>query len=211
MGSFNFKAEQKSLILGTLLGDACLEKRHKNPRLRIDHAVAQKDYVFWKYGILQDCATQEPHALYDRDNRTGVVFCRWYFATSSMPELNFYHQLFYQDRKKVIRKSIKQHFNQPLSLAVWLMDDGYKRNDCDALRISTDCFSREEQIILQECLDDNFGIQSTLHRKGSAWNIYIPATQMERARATLDPYIIPSMKYKLPPRNDLRTQSSAAS
>jgi hypothetical protein len=210
VGSVNFTTEQKSLILGTLLGDGCLEKRYANTRLRIDHAVAQKDYVFWKYSILGAFATQPPHELHDRDNRTDEVFCRWYFATSVMPELNFYYQSFYQDRKKVIREDIKQYFDQPLSLAAWLMDDGYKRNDCDALRISTDCFSHEEHIILQECLDSNFGIQSTLHRKGNALNIYIPTTQMKRVRAMLDPYIIPSMKYKLPPRNDLARDKVAA-
>ena len=147
MGSVNFTTEQKSLILGTLLGDGCLEKRHANPRLRIDHAVAQKDYVFWKYGILRNCATQEPHPLYDRDNRTGKVFCRWYFATGGMPELNF---------------------------------------------------------------DKNFGLRSAIHRKGNAWNIYIPAPEMKKARAILDPYIISSMRYKLPPRNDLARDSVAA-
>lgn len=203
MGSVNFTVEQKSLILGTLLGDGCLEKRHANPRLRIDHAVAQKDYVFWKYKILKASASQPPNALYDRDNRTGEVFCRWYFATRAIPELNEYYYLFYPDSKKVIKREIAHYFREPLSLAVWLMDDGYKRNDCDALRLSTDCFSREEQEILQDCLFNNFGVYSTLHRKGAAWNIYIPASEMNKVRAMLDPYIIPTMRYKLPPRNDL--------
>ena len=195
--------EQQHLIVGTLLGDGCIEKRWRNPRLRIDHAVAQKDYVFWKYGILKGLANQEPHELHDRDNRTGEVFTRWYFATKALPQLEFYSELFYENGRKVIRKELQSHFNHPLSLAVWLMDDGYKRNDCDALRLSTDCFSYEEQKILQQCLERNFDINSRIHKKGNTWNIYIPETEMKTVRNILTPYIIPTMNYKLPPRNDL--------
>ena len=195
--------EQEYLILGTLLGDGAIEKRWKNPRLRIDHASAQKEYVFWKYSILENIATREPHILYEKDKRSGKIFSRWYFSTKAMPELEVYYRLFYRDKKKVITRELLDHFNHPLSLAVWLMDDGYKRNDCDALRLSTDCFSYEEQGILQRCLEKNFDMRSKIHKKGDTWNIYIPSTEMETARNILASYMIPTMNYKLPPRNDL--------
>lgn len=204
MGSgFNLTSEQKFLIFGTLLGDGSIEKRKKNPRLRIDHTSSQKEYVFWKYNILRNIATREPHILEEKDKRSGKIFSRWYFSTKAIPELDFYHQLFYRNGRKTILNKIINHFHNPLSLAVWLMDDGYKRNDCDALRLSTDCFSYEENLILQKCLSVNFGISSTIHRKGKAWNIYIPSSQMKSVRSLLDSYIISTMKYKLPPRNDL--------
>ena len=204
MGSdIELTKEQKALILGTLLGDGSVEKRNKNPRLRIDHSVAQKDYVFWKYDIFKNIATREPHVLYEQDKRSGKVFERWYFSTKAIPELEFYYRLFYQEGRKTITEEILDHFRDPLSLAVWLMDDGYKRNDCDALRLSTDCFSYEENLILRKCLFDNFGVSSKIHRKGKVWNIYIPSAQMKLTRGLLNPHIIPSMSYKLPPRNDL--------
>lgn len=199
MGSMvNLTDRQKSLILGTLLGDASIEKRWANPRLRIDHAAQQKAYVFWKYDILQNIATRQPHILHEKDQRSGKTFARWYFSTKALPELGFYQQLFYRKGRKVIVEEISDCLRDPLSLAVWLMDDGYKRNDCDALRLSTDCFLYKEQLILQKCLDRNFGIRSAIHKKGATWNIYIPSTQMNVARALLAPHIIPSMSYKLP-------------
>ena len=201
--------EQQFLIVGTLLGDGCIEKRWRNPRLRIDHAVAQKDYVFWKYGILKGLTNQAPHELHDRDNRTGEVFARWYFATRALPQLEFYFQLFYKNGRKVIREELIDHFSHPLSFATLLMDDGYKRNDCDALRLSTDCFSYEEHLVLQYCLLKNFNVRSTIHKKGKAWNMYIPQTQMEKVRMLLAGHIISSMSYKLPPRNDLIATASA--
>ena len=204
MGS-GLTVEQKNLILGTLLGDGSIEKRWKNPRLRIDHSIAQKDYVFWKYNILKSVATRLPHIVNELDKRSGKLSTRWYFSTQAIPELDFFYQLFYRDRRKAITQSLFDHFTEPLSLAVWLMDDGYKRNDCDALRLSTDCFSYAEQEILQGCLDQNFGINSKIHRKGTTWNLYIPSTVMDRVRTILSPFIIPTMVYKLPPRNDLIT------
>lgn len=195
--------EQKDLILGTLLGDGSMEKRWKNPRLRIDHSEAQKEYVLWKYSLLQAIATREPHSTRQTDFRSGTVTVHWYFTTKATPELDFFYRLFYCEGKKRIRKDIVSHFRNPLSLAVWLMDDGYKRNDCNALRFSTDCFSYEEQKILQYCFQENFGISSKLHKKGSAWNIYIPSGEMDRMRKLIHSFLIPSMNYKLPPRNDL--------
>ena len=201
-----FTEEQKSLILGTLLGDGSLEKRWKNARLRIDHAKEQKAYVFWKYRILANVATREPHILYERDKRSGKIFERWYFSTRGMPELDFYQNLFYRNNRKIIREDIGNYFARPLSLAVWLMDDGYKRNDCDALRLSTDCFSYEEQQCLCKCLKNNFGIHAVLHKKNNTWNIYIPSSEMSNVRGQISAYIIPSLAYKLPPRNDLVRQ-----
>ena len=194
----NLSDKQKSLILGTLLGDGSLEKRWKFPRLRIDHSFAQEEYVFWKYNILQNIATRIPHILYETDKRSGKTFGRWYFSTKAISELDFYHQLFYRNNKKVISEDIVDHFSSPLSLATWLMDDGYKRNDCNALRLSTDCFSYEEHLVLQNCLSKNFGINSKIHKKGSTWNIYIPSAEMKNIRSLLNPFIIPSMSYKLP-------------
>lgn len=201
MGS-GLTEEQKALILGTLLGDGCIEKRKKNPRLRIDHTSAQKEYVFWKYTILRDIATREPHILFEKDKRSGKIFSRWYFSTKAIPELEFYYRLFYQNGKKVVSPEIVNHLKNPLSLAVWLMDDGYKRNDCDALRLSTDSFSYKEHLILRKCLLENFGICSKIHRKGKTWNIYIPSSEMKKVRTLISSFIVSTMNYKLPPRND---------
>ena len=201
MGS-DLTIEQDSLILGTLLGDGSIEKRWKNPRLRIDHSFSQKEYVFWKYNILRTIATREPHILYEKDKRSGKTFPRWYFGTKAIPDLEFYYRLFYKGKRKAISARLIHYLNHPLSLAVWLMDDGYKRNDCDALRLSTDCFSLEEQKTLQECLVKNFDICSKLHKKGRVWNIYIASSEMKKVRNILQEHIIPAMKYKLSPRND---------
>ena len=77
------------------------------------------------------------------------------------------------------------------------MDDGYKRNDCDAFRFNTDSFGRSEQQMLREVLEKNFGIDSTLHKKGKWWNIYIPQKSSKRFVELVQPYVIPSLGYKI--------------
>lgn len=207
MGRESLTQIQKSLIIGTILGDGNLENRKLNASLRIDHGENQKEYLFWKYDLLRNIATKEPVIIEEAHKQTGKVYVRWHFRTKALPELNFYWNLFYPTRKKIVPVSIAKYLNAPLALAVWIMDDGYLRNDCNAFRFNTDGFSYKEQFILQDCLKGNFGIDSKLHKKGSYWNIYIPMNEMMRLRAIVAPYLVPSMSYKLSPRNDFISTS----
>ena len=199
MGSVLTK-EQNSLIIGTLLGDGCLEKQNVNSRLKIDHFSVNKDYVFWKYKILENVAADKPRIIRQLNKRSGKICERWAFATRSEPVLNPYFDLFYGTGKKELNLGFIKLFKEPLSLAVWLMDDGYKRNDCNAIRFSTDCFTLNENQILQNCLKINFGVDSKIHRKAKVWNIYIPTREMNKVREIILPYIsqVKSMIYKLP-------------
>lgn len=192
--------KQKSLIVGTLLGDGCLEKRWANSRLRIDHYSVNRDYVFWKYKILENIASNKPRIVRQLDKRSEKVCERWAFATHAEPALNPYFNFLYKTGKKKLNPSLIKLFKYPLSLAVWFMDDGYKRNDCNAIRFSTDCFTLDENLILQKCLKMNFGINSKIHKKGKVWNIYVPTGEMNKVREIVFPYIseVKSMMYKLP-------------
>ena len=50
---------QLSLIHGTLLGDAYLRPNIHTYSLAITHSESQKDYVYWKYGILSDIVNMD--------------------------------------------------------------------------------------------------------------------------------------------------------
>jgi len=188
---------QKAIIVGAILGDSNLEKRWKNPRLRFAHSVIQKEYVLWKYRELQSIASKEPRCVKEAYWKNGKVYESWQFGTRALLELMYYWNIFCSTGIKIIPTSISHILIHPLSLAVWLMDDGYKRNDCNAFRLNTDAFSFAEQQLLQSALDKNFGIQSKLHKKGKYWNIYIPETSVFQFVELVREYIIPSMKYKI--------------
>ncbi|PIS22728.1 hypothetical protein COT50_00395 [candidate division WWE3 bacterium CG08_land_8_20_14_0_20_41_10] len=194
----NLTKRQKGILIGTLFGDGCLEKNGKNVRLRIEHGLKQKNYLLWKYNELRNLVAGKPRLVVGAvDNRTGKSYKRWHFSTFSLPKLNAYWYKFYRHKQKKIPKDILELLKLPLSLAVWFMDDGYKRNDCNALRINTDSFNNDEQKIVQKCLMRNFGIKSKLHRKGEYWNIYIPNSEAKKFCKIIKPFIIAELKYKI--------------
>ena len=190
--------EQEEVLIGTLLGDGVLEVNGRYPRLRIDHGICQKEYVAWKYRIFRNLTTGGiKNLLAKLDHRTKKRYGHCKFDTISTPLLNDFYRMFYAKGKKQVPENIVKILKQPLSLAVWFMDDGYKRNDCNALRVNTDCFNHNEQKLLQECLENNFKINSRIHKKGKFWNIYIPESETGKFCGMIKPYIIPTMKYKI--------------
>jgi hypothetical protein len=191
---------QKAILIGSILGDTTIELQWKNARAKFDHSFAQKDYLFWKYKEFKNLAAREPRIVsQSRHWRTGKIYRNWHFSTQSVRELNFYRHTFYIDGRKIVPEIIGKLLRDPIALAVWIMVYGYKRNDCDAVRISTDAFNLIEQKLLVGSIESNFNIRARLHRKGKWWNIYIPHMEMSKLRNVVGPYILPSMRYKICP------------
>ena len=188
---------QRNIVLGLLLGDGHLEKNGKSVRLRIDQGLSHVDYARWLHNELVDFIPSKPRIVKQRDKRTKKVYARLHFSTYSCDEFKGWRDIFYEDRKKVIPANIADMLKSDISLAVWLMDDGYKRNDCAAIRLNTDAFSFDEQVKLAQCLQKNFKIKSHIHKKGKWFNIYLPKGEAKKFCGLIKPYILPSFRYKL--------------
>lgn len=189
---------QKAIFIGTLLGDGCLERNGKNVRLRIEHGNSQKEYLLWKCKELQPLITNGSpmkitafHKICERN------YISWRAYTITDVNFNEFLDLFYEKGKKIISNSIAEVLTDPLSLAVWFMDDGYKRNDCNAFRISTDSFTYHENELLVKALEQNFGLNCKIHKKGKYWNIYIPKKFAYEFKDLVSPYIVPTLYYKI--------------
>lgn len=65
------------------------------------------------------------------------------FDTRTLPELHWYAARFLSGGRKRVPQEIEALLS-PLALAVWYMDDGHRRRDCNALRINTHAFTYEE-------------------------------------------------------------------
>ena len=189
---------QKAIVIGSLLGDGCLERNGRNVRLRIEHSDSQKEYLLWKCKKLQRLITERSpmkinafHKVYKRR------YISWRAYTMTNINLNELFYLFYKENKKIIPYSIIKDLTDPLSLAVWFMDDGYKRNDCNAFRISTDSFTYHENELLVKVLKQNFGLNCNIHKKGNYWNIYIPKKSAYEFKDLISLYIIPTLRYKI--------------
>lgn len=189
--------EQDAFVIGTLLGDGCLERRAHGVRLRIEHSLSQESYVRWKQLVLGELVTGTimPVKAFHKKYRKFYESVRLYTFTDVVL-LNYWDH-FYPEGEKCIPLIIEKLLRHPLSLAVWLMDDGYKRNDCNAFRLNTDSFTKNEQELLCDALRNNFGIKSSVHKKGKYWNIYIPQKSAYQFADLVRPYIIPDLAYKI--------------
>ena len=188
---------QRNIALGLVLGDGHLEKNGKAVRLRIDQGLSHEDYVRWLHNELVNLIPSKPRIIRQRDKRTKKVYSRLHFSTYSCDEFKDWWNIFYEDRRKLIPSNIAEMLKSNISLAIWFMDDGYKRNDCAAVRLNTDAFNINEQLILIQCLGKNFKIMARLHKKGKWFNIYLPKGEAKKFCDLIKPYILPSFRYKL--------------
>lgn len=187
-------SQQHSIIIGTLLGDGCLERNGTHVRLVIDHSAKQEAYVRWKAEWLQEFSPSV--VLKERsDARTERTYCHCVLRTRTSPALERYVFLFYEGKRKCIPKTLPSMMS-PQVLATWIMDDGYRRNDCNALRLNTQGYDFAEQQIVRHAFAA-LSIDATIQKHLSHFVVYIPSHAMGRLRALVRPHLIPSMAYKL--------------
>lgn len=179
--------EQIELVVGSMLGDGYLVKTTCGYAFRVNHGIAQKDYVDWKHNKLCDFVNSKPR-------QSGNTY---YFRTVTHPKFIELREVFYRDRLKVIPKNLIETLMNPFILSVWIMDDGSR--DSRQLRINTQCFSQEEQVFLQNVLRAKLGIETTLNRDKQQFRLRVNAKSMGHLKELVMPYIIPSMFYKLIP------------
>lgn len=121
----SFNQQQQMLIVGTLLGDGYLDKTTRGYSLRIHHGISQKEYVDYKYLIINSFVNSAP-----KQSRKA-----YYFRTISHPYLNVLRKHFYIQQKKILPKIfLEENFNA-FALAIWIMDDGAA--DHNQIRINT--------------------------------------------------------------------------
>ncbi len=186
----------EEVLVGTLLGDGCLERNGANVRLRIDHSIGHRAWVEWKHSEFQELCPGRPRIVKRIDVRTGSQHVNYRFSSGSLPALNEYYQLFYGEGEKRIPSDIGA-FLSPLSLAVWYQDDGGRRGDCAGGYLNTNAYSDQDVELLKLALWNLFGISTRTHFAAGKPRIYVPAGQFREFCHVLRPFVIDEMKYKL--------------
>lgn len=181
---------QKDLIIGTILGDGCLitSRSGKAARLQVRQKAKYYKYVFWKYEFFKDWITTKPR--YDRFNDSAV------FRTISHPDLMEIKCLFYKGNVKMIPNNIKDLLKNPLSLAIWFMDDGNGDREYPCLKLSTYAFQEIGNKRLQISLKENFGLGSKIVDSSKGYYLYFPKDHALKLYKLIKMYIIPCMEYK---------------
>ena len=180
--------KQRSIIIGTLLGDGYLRivPGRSNALLEVNHSYSQKEYVDWKYKNLQEICQSEPKMRKGNGKRIA-----YRFNTRQHQELTELYRLFYLKGKKNIPNNLSL---DPIMLSVWFMDDGSKCRASDVY-FNTQQFSVDDQNICRNMLS-LFGIESTLNKDKEYWRIRIKKSSIPKLFEIIAPYIVSSMKYK---------------
>ena len=85
----------REIVIGTILGDGCLERNGRHVRLRIDHSDRQRALVDWKFREFSELRPLQPRFIQRFEPRTGRTQANYRFATRTSPMLDEYFELFY--------------------------------------------------------------------------------------------------------------------
>lgn len=189
---------QRDILIGLLLGDGCLEVLPKgdSARLKLEYSSKQKIYIDWLHEVFRRWTINGPkqkvtHAF-------GKTYRKYWFTTLSSPILKDFYDLFYINHRKVIPKTMADRLTA-VGLAVWFMDDGStKSKESNGRILCTHAFSQTEVLILCDVLKKKFFLDAKPRRQKDGTEIYISGHSSTHLRKLIEPYIVSSMRYKLP-------------
>jgi hypothetical protein len=164
----SFSDYQKSIVLGSVLGDGCVKKNKssRTARLQIGHCTKQLGYLKWKKEQLQPFVrviseAEKPGVKYICGKKS---YSSGYYIMNTIahPDLNAYYNKYYFKGGKRVNEEIIDSLDL-VALSVWLGDDGSfsLRKDPGCINslkgsIATCSFSFEENEILVEALKKFF-------------------------------------------------------
>ena len=193
----NVDSKLEQFFIGSFLGDGSFRKsskiKSKNAKFTVGHGEKQTEYLNWKLNFLKEKGINAKiyyHTVKDNRIKKGY-YTSGFLKTETNPIFNIY------DEQYIPKKSIDYNFIKKLDnfgLAVWYMDDGFVTKN--SFQISTCGFEIKEIEILQKILLENFNIKSNIVQSKE---IYIKAESKYLFIKLIEPYIIPSLKYKLIP------------
>jgi len=197
----NLTKEQEQIVVGTILGDGCLEfDGHIGTRLQIKQSKEKKEYVFWLFRKLENLCLTSPKRKKDTE--------QWYFSTQHLRVFTDLKEKFYSEERKLIPEDIEDYLDSSLALAVWYMDDGTldwrSEGSHYAFYLSTDCFWFKEADLLKEVLWNNFQVEATVqnncYRGKNHPRLYIGSKGRDKFLNTIEPFVVKEVfTHKLPP------------
>ncbi len=179
---------QRSIVIGTILGDGYLRiiSGRKNALLEINHSITQREYVDWKYTMLKSIAGSPP-----KERISGVNRRAYRFYSKQLPEFTELFNQFYKNGKKIIPQNIVLN---PMSIAVWFMDDGSYCRESDVY-LNTQQFSLKDQKMLSNVLT-RIGLKTTLNKDKQYYRLRFLKESIPKLKTMIGEFIIPSMRYK---------------
>jgi hypothetical protein len=190
---------QREVVVGVLLGDACLETQNQGRtyRLKIEQSADHETYVRHLRFVFDDWVLSGPRRR-EKTSRFGTPTISWAFNTVSHGAFRFYAQQFYLQGRKQVPKLIHRWLS-PRSLAYWFMDDGsMKSSQSKAVILNTQAFQLPDVERLVDVLESHFQLAANVRKQSDGFQIYVSGRSFEKFCELVTPFVIPEMRYKLP-------------
>jgi hypothetical protein len=194
-----FTAEQLSIVNGSMLGDGYIHNNgwpstSKNYVFSKMHSVKQKEYVEWVFQKLKPFV-HSPPKLYVPTQALRL-------RTVSHATFTALRAIFYRDGRKILPNTIELIMADPLSVAVWFMDDGgiarRKDGEVKGYLLNTQSFTHEENGKIAALLEEKHGIHAIVTRNHKYYRVEIYQKESRnRFRNLIEKFILPSMQYKI--------------
>lgn len=152
----------KSVIIGTLLGDAWIQKRDEYYSFNFQQV--NEEYCRWKAQVTELDHTISNYVKFDK--RTN----KYYKITNCYLKLNKeikkeYYNLFYNPEKVVNEKIL--NLVDDFALAIWYMDDGncyYNGNNCH-ITLSINGFKSTERQLIINWFKNKYDLEFKINQK----------------------------------------------
>ena len=200
--------QQKDILIGSLLGDGYIHFHRSTKQPTYGFCLAQTwyatDYVEHMYQVFKPFVGTPPKINLIGGIKQGLPNrYEARFKTYSHNEFKYYYDLFYpaNDNKRI--KRVPKNIGELLtarSLAYWFMEDGARGPRLPksaAYFISTHSFSYDDQLVLVNALEKNFGIQSVLHKDKEYFRLSIKPGFRHNFYNLIKPFIHSYFEYKL--------------
>ena len=194
---------QREVIVGVLLGDGCLESQNsgRTYRLKIEQPARHREYVDHLYGLFEDWVRTPPRDDEVRASN-GSVMTNVVFATLSHPALRFFAHSFNAGGTKSVPKLIHRMLS-PRAIAYWFMDDrSMKSSQSKSIVLNTQCSELPDVERLAAALS-SYELEVKPRKQHDGWQLYVSGRSYERFVALVDPFVIESMRYKIPKNRNI--------
>ena len=184
-------------LIGSLLGDAHMEKRGDRIRFKIEQTNRNVEYLMWFHKFLSVrgyCSIIKP-VLFKRIRAHNKVYYGYKFNSFTFSSLNWLYDAFYINRIKYLPIDVLYEYLTPIRLAIWFMDDGSRTRS--GFKIATNCFNRLELHELCLLLKNKYNLECSTHKDKDQFTIYIKTKSALTFVNLVEPHIINSIKYKL--------------
>lgn len=195
-----FTNEHKQVLLGSIMGDATLTQNGVNCYFDEIHSMRQYEYLKWKeqyFNIFNGKIVEKKNT----DKKTGKNHPAVRLSTSSLPVFTRNRKMFYPDGKKCITIEILNKINE-LGLTIWYLDDGHVSLPDDIIMISTDAFTYDEHLIMQEWFKERFNVNPEIKKRNETYYIVFNVDDSRKLlgifKTIFNKYDLPeAMRYKL--------------